>query len=212
PVVIQNVVAQLVQDQAGEHVPGDLVAAPLPRHVAPLDLDHLGCPVRHARYAGTQQHAVVPVLDPANHEQLPHPAQRLADQVTSRGVFPTPGTDFHPVVHTLAAVRADVLKFPVVPFLRPAAPGAEAHRVHDAAAAAPAAAPMVTESLWRLQRLRARVRVGDVAPAPGAEREAVRHHPAAVIAFGARQLRRVAPLEAPAAVGAIRPEALELGG
>src|SRR5207302_3428599 len=212
PVVIQKRVAELMQDQPGELIPGDLVAAPLPGHVAPLDLDDLGGPVRHAGYAGTQQHAVVPVLDPAHDEQLPHPAQGLADQIASRGVFPAPGTDVHPVVHTLAAVRADVLKFPVVPFLRTAAPRAEAHRIHHAAAAAPATPPMVAEPLWRLEGLRARVRVGDVAPAPGAEREGVRHDPAAVIALGARLLRRVPPLEPPAAVGAIRPEALELGG
>src|SRR5205809_4932714 len=70
---------------------------------------------------------------------------------------------------------ADVLKLLVAPFLRAPAPGAGAHRVHHAAAAAPLAASMVLEPLGGFERLGARVLVGDVATAPGAEREAVRH-------------------------------------
>src|SRR5438105_15508341 len=103
---------------------------------------------------------------------------------------------------------ADVLKLLVAPFLRAPAPGAGAHRVHHAAAAAPLAASMVLEPLGGFERLGARVPVGDVATAPGAEREAVRHDPAAVVALRAGHLGGVLPLEPAAAVRAVRPEAL----
>src|SRR2546426_2833599 len=105
---------------------------------------------------------------------------------------------------------ADVLKLLVAPLLRAPAPGAGAHRVHHAAAAAPLAAPMVLEPLRRLERLRARGPVGDRTTTPGAEREAVRDDPAAVVALRAGLLGRVTPLEPAAAVGAVRPEALHL--
>src|SRR5207253_1944194 len=95
---------------------------------------------------------------------------------------------------------ADVLKLLVAPFLRAPAPGAGAHRVHHAAAATPLAASMVLEPLGGFERLGARVSVGDVATAPGAEREAVRHHPAAVVALRAGLFDGVAPLEPAAAV------------
>src|SRR5207245_11486884 len=64
----------------------------------------------------------------------------------------------------------------------------------------------------RLCGFGARFGMREAAPAAGAEREAARRRPAAVIALGPRLLRRAPPLEPPAAVGAIRPEALELGG
>src|SRR5207245_2605849 len=49
PVVIEEGMPQLVQDQAAQHVPRNLVAPPaLAGHVAALDLDDLGRPVRHA--------------------------------------------------------------------------------------------------------------------------------------------------------------------
>src|SRR2546429_6153897 len=57
-----------------------------------------------------------------------------------RSVFAAPWADVHPVVHALVAMGADVLKLLVAPFLRAPAPGAGAHRVHHAAAAAPLAA------------------------------------------------------------------------
>src|SRR2546430_9783770 len=72
------------------------------------------------------------------------------------------------------------------------------------------AAPVVLEPLRGLERLGARGPVSDVATAPGAVREAVRHDPAAVVALRAGLLGGVAPLEAAAAVRAVRPEALHL--
>src|SRR5207247_8874867 len=96
----------------------------------------------------------------------------------------------------------------VAPLLGAPAPGARAHGVHHAATATPLAAPMVLESLRGLERLGARVPVGDVATAPGAEREAVRHDPAAIVALRAGRLGGVLPLEPAAAVRAVRPEAL----
>src|SRR6266568_530443 len=212
PMVVQVGVPELVQDQPGEHVPRDLVAPSFPRHVAPLDLDDLGRAVRHARDAGAQQHAVAPGLDARHDEQLAHPAQRLADQVAPRRVLAAPGADVHPVVHPPVAVRADVLEpVAIAPLLRPAAPRAVAHRVHHSTPASPATTAVVLESLGRLERLRARVAVADLASAPGTVCEAVRHHPAAIVALGPRLLRGVAPLESTTAVRAERPEALELG-
>src|SRR5205823_10786220 len=191
--------------------PRDLVAPPpFAGNVAALDLDDLGRPVRHAGNARSQQHPVVPMLQAADDQELPHPAQRLADQVAPGGVFAAPRADVHPVVHALVAVRADVLELLVAPLLRAPAPGTGAHRVHHAAAATPLAAPVVLEPLWGLERLGARGPVGDVATTPGAEREAVRHDPAAVVALRAGLLGRVAPLEPAAAVRAVRPEALHL--
>src|SRR5882762_4475961 len=211
PVVIEEGVPQLVQNQPGQHVPRDLVAPPsLAGHVAALDLDDLGRPVRHAGNSRPQQHAVIPILQAADDQELPRPAQRLADQVAPGGVFAAPRADVHPIVHALVAVRADVLELLVAPFLRAPAPGARSHWVHHAAAAAPLAAPVVFEPLWGLQRFGARIAVGDVATAPGAEREAVRHHPAAVVALRAGLFGAVAPLEPATAVRAIRPEALHL--
>src|SRR5207244_10502169 len=78
PIVVQERVPELVENQSGEHVPGDLVAPPFTGDVAALDLDDLGGAVRHARDAGAQQHAVVPPLEASDHEQLAHPAQCLA--------------------------------------------------------------------------------------------------------------------------------------
>src|SRR5437667_2722682 len=212
PIVIEEGVPQLVQNQSGQHVPRDLVAPPpLAGHVAALDLDDLGRPVRHTRNAGTQEHAVVPVLEAADDQQLPRPPQRLADQIAPGGVFAAPRADVHPIVHALVAVRADVLELLVAPFLRAPAPGARPHRVHHAAAAAPLAAPVILEPLGGLERLRARVPVGDVATAPGAVREAVRHHPTAVVTLRAGLLGGVAPLEPATAVRAIRPKPLHFG-
>src|SRR5256886_15262903 len=102
---------------------------------------------------------------------------------------------------------ADVLKLLVAPFLRAPAPGAGAHRVHHAAAAAPLAASMVLEPLGGFERLGARGSGGHGATAPGAEREAVRHHPAAGVALPARLLDGVAPLQPAAAARARRPRA-----
>src|SRR5256885_7158429 len=210
PVVIQERVAQLVENQPGEHVPGDLVAATLAGDIAALDLDDLGGAVRHTRDSGPEQYPVIPILEASHDEQLAHPAQRLADQVPAGGVLPAPRADLHPIVDALAAMRADVLKLPIVPFLGTAAPGAEPHRVHHAAAAPPAAAAVIQKPLGRLERLGARVLVGDLAPAPGAIREAVGHDPAAVVALRAGLLRGIAPLEPPPAVRAVRPEARDL--
>src|SRR5256885_13205386 len=211
PVVVQERVSQLVENQPGEHVPGDLVATPLAGDIAALDLDDLGGAVRHARDAGPEQYAVVPALETSHHEQLAHPAQRLADEVAPGGVLPAPGADLHPVVDPLAAMGADVLEFPIEPALWATAPRAEPHRVHHAAAASPAAATVIQEPLRRFERVGARALVGDVAPAPGAIREAVGHDPAAVIALCAGLFRGVAPLESPPAVRAVRPEARDLG-
>src|SRR2546421_5326311 len=104
-------------------------------------------------------------------------------------------------------MRADVLKFAIVPLLGTAAPGTIPHRVHHAAAASPAAAAVIQEPLGRLERLGARIPVGDVPPAPGAIREAVGHDPAAVIALPPRLLRGVAPPQAAPAGPAGRPKA-----
>src|SRR3989449_2148397 len=135
----------------------------------------------------------------------------LVDQVAPGHVLAAPGAHLHPVVHAPVAVRADVLEpVAVAPLLRPAAPRTGPHRVHHPAPASPATAALILESLGRLERLRARVAVANVPPAPGAVREAVRHHPAAVVALGARLLRRIAPLEPSAAVRAERPKALQL--
>src|SRR5256886_17606988 len=106
---------------------------------------------------------------------------------------------------------ADVLEFPIDPALWAAAPRAEPHRVHHAAAASPAAATMIQEPLRRFERLGARVFVGDVAPAPGAVREAVGHDPAAVVALRTCLLGGIAPLEPAPAVRAGCPEARGLG-
>src|SRR5437016_3166140 len=166
--------------------------------------------MRDSRHAGTQQHAVMPISEARHDEQLPHAPQRLADEIAARGILPAPGADVHPVIHSLVAVRAEVLEPIIAPALVPATPRAMAHRVHHAAAAAPLAAPVVAEPLRRLEWLGARVPVRDVPAAPRTEREAVRHDPAAVVALRARHPGRVAPLQAAPAVGAIRPEALEL--
>src|SRR5213592_4061421 len=212
PIVIEEGVPQLVQNQSGQHVPRDLVTPPpLAGHVAALDLDDLGRPVRHTGNAGAQEHAVVPILEAADDQQLPRPPQRLAYQIAPGGVFAAPRADVHPIVHALVAVRADVLELLVAPFLRAPAPGARPHRVHHAAAAAPLAAPVILEPLGGLERLRARVPVGDVATAPGAVREAVRHHPTAVVTLRAGLLGGVAPLEPATAVRAIRPKPLHFG-
>src|SRR5690349_12271694 len=161
----------------------------------------------HAGNARPQQHPVVPILETPDDQELAHSPQGLADQVASRGVFAAPRADVHPIVDALVAMRADVLELVIAPFLRASAPGTEAHRVHHAATAAPLAAPVVLETLGGLERLRARILVGDVATAPGAKREAVRYHPAAVVALRARLLGSVAPLEPAPAVRAVRPEA-----
>src|SRR5258705_12789240 len=99
----------------------------------------------------------------------------------------------------------------VAPRLRAAAPGAEPHRIHHAATAAPVAARVELEALRRLERLLARVLVLDVAPAPGTERRRIGHHPTAVGAFRARLAVDVFPLEPPTAAGAVAPEAIQLG-
>src|SRR5258708_32933961 len=99
----------------------------------------------------------------------------------------------------------------VGPLVGPATPRAGGDRVHHPAAAAPLAASVVGEPLGGLQGLPARVLVGDVAAAAGGEREAVRHHPAAVGALRAGLLPRLAPFEPAAAVRAPRPAALPVG-
>src|SRR5436305_10295339 len=76
-------------------------------------------------------------------KQLAHPPQRLADEIPAGGVLPAPGADLHPVVDALVAMGADVLEFPKVPLLGTAAPGAEPHRVHHAAATSPAATAVI---------------------------------------------------------------------
>ena len=166
--------------------------------------------MRHARDAGSQQHPVLPVLESAHHQELADAPQRLADQIPPGGILAAPRARFHPVVDALVAARANVLKLLVAPLLGAPAPRAMLHRVHHAAAAPPLAAAVILEPLRGLERLGARIAVGDVAPAPGTEREAVRHHPAAVVALCAGLFRGVAPLQAPAAVRAERPEALQL--
>src|SRR5207244_8572296 len=156
-------------------------APPIAGHVAPLVLVHLGFWMAPAENARPQDHPVVPTLETADHQELPYPPQGLADQIASGGILAAPRADVHPVVHALIAMRADVLELLVAPFLRASAPGTKAHRVHHAATAAPLTAPVVLEAFGGLERFRTRVPVGDVATAPGAEREAVRHHPAAVV-------------------------------
>src|SRR5262245_54005061 len=103
-----------------------------------------------------------------------------------------------------------VLEPVVLPPLHLAAPGTPLHRVLQPAVAA-AAAPLVFESLGPLQRLGARVAVGDVTPAPRAPREAVGNDPAAIPALGAGLELCVAPHQLLAAVGTVEPEALQLG-
>src|SRR5437763_9191911 len=99
----------------------------------------------------------------------------------------------------------------VAPRLGTTAPRAEAHRVHDAAAATPIAAGVVLESLRRFERFFAGALILDVAATPGTEREGVRDDPAAVRAFGSGLALRVGPLELATAAGTVAPEPLELG-
>src|SRR5438093_5696827 len=108
-------------------------------------------------------------------------------------------------------MRADILEVIVAPCLGTPAPWTKPHRIHHAAAAPPIAAGVELESLWRLERLGARVLVCDVPPAPRAERRRIRHHPAAVRTFGVGLALRVAPLEAAPAARAEAPEPLQLG-
>src|SRR5439155_22660007 len=123
----------------------------------------------------------------------------------------TPLSVVYTLVHARDAGRAEDLELQVSPFYRAPEPGARPHRIHHAAAAAPLAAPVILEPLGGLERLRARVPVGDVATAPGAVREAVRHHPTAVVTLRAGLLGGVAPLEPATAVRAIRPKPLRFG-
>src|SRR5260370_3973829 len=95
--------------------------------------------------------------------------------------------------------------------LRPPARGRDERRVHDATAAAPIATGVILEALRRLERFLARVLVLDVAPAPGTERERVRHDPPAVRALGSSLALRIGPLEPATAARAVTPEALQLG-
>src|SRR5439155_5978641 len=161
--------------------------------------------------ARPEQHAIVPVADARHDQQPPRPAQGTQDQVAAGGVLAAPGAGVHPIVHTAIAMRADVLEPPVRPLLAAAAPGAELHRVHRSAGAAPAT-PLELEPLRGLQGLGARILVADVVTAPGTEGVAVRHHPTAVAAFRPRSALEVAPLQAAAAVGAKIPEALHFRG
>jgi hypothetical protein len=78
--MIEERVPELVEQQARQHVPGDLVApAAFARHVAALDLDDLRRPMGHARYARPQEHPVVPILETANDQELPHPPHSQAN-------------------------------------------------------------------------------------------------------------------------------------
>src|SRR5438309_1907985 len=209
--LIKERVTQLVEDQPGEHAPRDLVAAPLPPHVAAVDLDHLGPVGGDAGNARSQQHTVVPRLEPRHDEEPVHAAQRARQQVPPGRVLAAPRAGIHPVVHAAVAVRTDILELVVAPGerLRTPAPRTPLHRVHEPAAAA--LAPLVEqEPFGRLERLGARVGVADLAPAPGTEGVTVRHHPATVAALGAGLALRIAPLEPPPAVRAIRPEPLHL--
>src|SRR5690349_10908253 len=211
PVMIEEGVPELVEQQSRQHVPGDLVAAPLAGDVAAIELDDLGRARRDPRDAGPEHDAVMPIANPRDDQQPSGAAQRPWNEVAPRRILAAPGARRHPVVHPAVAVRADVLKIVVAPGLRAPAPRAEPHRVHDTAAAAPVAARVVLEGLRRFERLLARVLVVDVPAAPGAERKRVRHHPSAVGAFGARLPQRVLPLEPPAATRAEAPEPLQLG-
>src|SRR3989442_1323895 len=121
--------------------------------VAGVELDHLGRARRHSRNAGRRGDAVVPVADARDDEQAPRTPQSPGDEVASGGVLAAPRAGRHPVVHAAVTMRAGILEVIVAPRLRPAAPGAEAHRVHHAAAAAPIAAGVELQSLRRLQRL-----------------------------------------------------------
>ncbi len=203
--------AELVQQQAGEHVPRDLVAPALAGDIAAVELDHLRGARRDTREAGPQRDPVVPVADAGDDQQAPRAPQGPRDEVAPGGVFAAPRARRHPVVHAAVTVRAGILQVIVAPCLRAPAPGAEPHRIHHAAAAAPIAAGVEFESLRRLERLVARVLVLDVAAAPRAERRGVRHHPPAVRALRIGLALRVAPLEPPAAARTIAPEPLQLG-
>src|SRR6266436_4689382 len=203
--------AELVQQQAGEHVPRDLVAAAFAGHIAAVELDHLRSARRDAGNAGPQRDAIMPVADARDDQETPSAPQRAGDEVATGGVLTAPWARRHPVVHAAVAVGADVLEIIVAPGLRAPAPRTEPHRVHHAAAAAPVAAGVELEPLRRLQRLVTRVLVLDVAAAPGAERRSVRHHPAAVGALRVGLAQGVAPLEPPAAARTVAPEALQLG-
>ena len=122
--VIEKRMSQLVEDQSGEHVPGDLIAAPFARDVAALDLDDLGRVGVHSRDARPQHDAVVPIRDPTHHQEAARPRQRPRDQIASGGVLAAPRADVHPVVDTLVAMGADVLEALVPPHLLPPAPRA----------------------------------------------------------------------------------------
>src|SRR5712671_4564961 len=204
-------VAELVQQQTGQHVPGDLVAAPLAGDIAAVELDHLRRPGRNAGDAGPQCDAVVPIADTGHDQQPPRASQRARDEIASRGVLAAPRASRHPVVHAPIAVRAGVLEMIVPPGLRPPAPRAEPHRIHHAAAAAPIAAGVEFESLRRLQRLVARARVLNVAPTPRTERRRIRYHPSAIRALRVRLTLRIGPLQPPAAARTVAPEPLQLG-
>jgi hypothetical protein len=65
-VVIEKAMTQLVSDQANEHAPGYLIAAPLPHHIALLDLDHVRVLGIYPRDTGAEQNAIAPVLDSRN--------------------------------------------------------------------------------------------------------------------------------------------------
>src|SRR5207245_1090609 len=179
--------------------------------VAAIDLDGRGRIGGDAGHPRPQQDAVAPVADAGDDQQASPAGQSARNEVAPGGVRAAPGARVHPVVDPLVAVRANVLEVIVAPALLPAAPGAVGHRVLHAAAATPVAARVILESLRRLQRLRAGIGIGDVPAAPGAERELVRHHPAAVAALRAGDALGVAPLEPATAVGAAGPERLELG-
>ena len=209
--MIEERVAQLVEQETGQHVPRNLVAAPLAGDVAAVQLDDLRSPRGDTGNAGPQRHPVVPVANARHDQQAAGAAQRPRDQIAPGRILTAPRARRHPVVHPAVAVGADVLEIIVLPGLRAAAPGTKPHRVHDAAAASPLAATVELESLGRLERLVARILVLDVAATPGAERRCVRHDPTTVCALGVRLTLRVLPLESPAAARAKAPEPLQLG-
>ncbi len=104
PVMIEKGVPQLVEQQAGQHVPRDFVAAALAGDVATVELDHFRGARRDTRDAGPQGDTIVPVADSGHDQQPPRPPQRARDEVSTGGVLAAPRARRHPIVDAAIAV------------------------------------------------------------------------------------------------------------
>ena len=71
PVMIEERVPQLVEQQSRQHAPRDFVTAALAGDVAAVELDHLGCAGGDAGDAGPQHDTVVPVPETRHDQQAP---------------------------------------------------------------------------------------------------------------------------------------------